>query len=479
MRACTIREMRTKRAGKRGMALIMVLLAITILTVFLTDVQQDTSSTFSSAIAARERLKAEYHARSAINLSRLLIATEPTVSQSLGPMLQLLTKAKEPPQIPVWEFADQILGVFNDAEGAEGFASIANVDMSSGENLGLGGNGRFEMVIVDEASKINVNIAARGDSISAQNLATQLMGLMHGEQYNPLFERLDADGQAADRLTVCSALVDWADYNQEREACDLSNQKTTAGAEDNVYQTMGSDYVRKNAAYDSLAELRMVQGVSEDFWATFVDPDPRKPGSRNLTVWGSGGAINPNTANGQVLWALICTPNIGAFDQPICMDPIKAVTFISTLSLIKGFLSGVPLFGSGKDFTKTIEGKGLVGPILYQMLQIDPDSPTDAIKLKNPAEIRRMLTMRSKVFSVYATGVVPSKNRETRVSIHAVMDFRNAADITTAAPATPNTQTPAPGQPPPPQQPPQDPAKVAMAQMAANPAGNVIYWRVQ
>ena len=82
------------RKDERGMALIMVLLAIVVLTVFLTDVQQDTSSTFSSAIAARERVKAEYHARSAINLSRLLIATEPTVRGALGPMRSASSSAR-------------------------------------------------------------------------------------------------------------------------------------------------------------------------------------------------------------------------------------------------------------------------------------------------------------------------------------------------------------------------------------------------
>ena len=71
-----LRRARSRR-DKRGVALIMVLGTITILTVFLTEVQQESSSALAAAVADRESLKAEYNARSAVNLARLLIATEP------------------------------------------------------------------------------------------------------------------------------------------------------------------------------------------------------------------------------------------------------------------------------------------------------------------------------------------------------------------------------------------------------------------
>ena len=45
----------------------------------------------------------------------------------------------EVPQIPVWEFSDQVLGVFNDAAGTEAFVSFSGLDLSQGKNLGLPG----------------------------------------------------------------------------------------------------------------------------------------------------------------------------------------------------------------------------------------------------------------------------------------------------------------------------------------------------
>ena len=69
---------RRRRARKlrreRGVALVLVLGALTILAVMLTDFQDETSAELGSALSTRDSIKAEYAARSALQLSRLLIA---------------------------------------------------------------------------------------------------------------------------------------------------------------------------------------------------------------------------------------------------------------------------------------------------------------------------------------------------------------------------------------------------------------------
>lgn len=469
---------RFKKRQERGAALIMVLLAIVILTVFLTDVQQTSSATLSSAIASRERLKAEYHARSAINLSRMLLAVEPTVRQAIAPMFALMTGGKAAlPQIPVWEFSDGVLGAYNCSEHAEAFGRLAGVDVSASENLGLGtGSGCFEVVIVDEDAKISVNAAARGDVFSRRRVAAQLMGLMTNPQYDPLFNEPDSDGQTSNRQAICSAIIDWADSDEELEACDpFSDQASATGVEDNYYQTIGLPYFRKNAAFDSLEELRLVRGMSDDFWATFVDPDPSDPRKRVLTVWGSG-KVNVNTANAQTLWSLACagaTP-----ESPLCSNMEQAASFIQLVTLAKSFTAGAPLFTSGNHFIQTMEGGGQIGPQLTAM-GVEP------VVFKSKNEMREILGVKSKMFSIYAEGVVPSHKRETRVSIHAVIDYRTATDLsklggagglgallpggdqsqragTTSSGTTGDTAT-----------------DEALAALTTNPAGQVVYWRIQ
>ncbi len=67
-----------------------------------------------------------------------------------------LGSKQTPPQLPVWEYSDRILGAFNDKEASQDFAALSGLDLGLGKILGLKG-GHFEVVIVDEDAKINVN----------------------------------------------------------------------------------------------------------------------------------------------------------------------------------------------------------------------------------------------------------------------------------------------------------------------------------
>src|SRR5207247_3267596 len=91
------------RAKERGIALVMVMGAIAILTVMLAEFQDETSAELAAATAQRDGVQAEYMARSAINLSRLLIASEPTMRKQIAPLFMLMKRT--PPQLPLWEFS--------------------------------------------------------------------------------------------------------------------------------------------------------------------------------------------------------------------------------------------------------------------------------------------------------------------------------------------------------------------------------------
>jgi len=146
--------MKKKRQKQRGVALVLVLGSIAIMTVMLTEFQDEATGELSAALADRDALKAEYLAKSGINLARLLVASEPIMRQPLSFLVRT--------QIPVWEFSDKILGAFNDKAGSADFMALTNTDTSTGKNLDIEG-GSFDVDIVDEDSKINVNLAARGD----------------------------------------------------------------------------------------------------------------------------------------------------------------------------------------------------------------------------------------------------------------------------------------------------------------------------
>lgn len=421
------------------MALILVLAALTVLTVMLSEIQDESSAEFGSALAARDALVAEYAARSAVNLSRLLIAAEPTIRRSLTIVFALVGG---PRQIPVWAYSDRILGAFNDADGTASFASLAGVDPKMGKNLGLKGAG-FRLEIVDEDSKINFNVAARGDAFSQTRLASQIIGLIGPPQYSPLFEGRDADDTYSDRRAICSAIIDWVDPDQDQAICDpTSTTAQQAAAEDSFYQLLKHPYKRKNAAFDSLEELHRVRGVSDDFWATFVDPNPDVPDKRIVTIWGQG-AVNVNTANPQTLLAIVCQASNNM--AQMCMDANEAQKFIMAMTMLRSFMPGLPVFKNAQEFVSALQqtnqtgapgapaaaaapaavpgfGGGGANPIqmIMKALQIPP------VPIVSAAETAKMVTTESKVFSIYATGYVRSGQRESRVRVHAVVDFRGA-----------------------------------------------------
>lgn len=484
------------RRRRRGVALILVLSSLTILTVMLSEIQDESAAELGSALTARDALIAEYAARSGVNLTRLLIAAEPTVRKSLQPILQLMMPGGTP-QIPVWEYSDRIMGAFNDAAGAEAFQSMAGFDMSQGKNLGMTG-ASFDLTVVDEDSKINLNEPARGGAFNQSRLASTLIGLMVNPANDPLFEARDADGQFSDRQTICSAVIDWTDPDQDSYVCDPSNPTAqTAAAEDSFYDLLKKPYPRKNAAFDSLQELHRLRGFSDDFWATFIEPDPDNPQKRNVTVWGQG-TININTANAQTLLAFICSQ---APSSRMCSDPAEAIKFLGVVEAVRmSPLGGVPMFSSPKMFIKALSAKsapaaGKAGATpsggggggymseMFSALGLEP------VTFLSESQAEKMLTVESKLFSIYATGVVKSAKRETRVRVHAVVDYRNAPppgaatqmnqaaqalNAANAAGATTPTTTPPAGSANP-----NDPNQVLAALLKPAPGGTIIHYKVE
>ena len=350
-----------RRKRERGVALIMVLGAIAVMIVMLAEFQDEAGAEFAAATAARDSVQAEYFARSAISLSRLLIAAEPTMRQGIAPLFMLMKRS--PPQLPVWEYLIGFSGPSTTRKPPQDFLGPSGLDPSQGKNLGLKG-GHFEIQIVDEDAKINVNMGAANE-IAHIRLAKQLMSQMMPIQYNPLFEQRDATGNYNDRLTICSAIIDWADADEQLYSCDLTNAPSSNAVEDASYQLLTKPYRRKNAPYDSLEELHMVRGVTDDYWSTFIDPDPVNPKKRQMTVWGQG-TVNVNSANPLTLYAQHrSAPGLRLLE--LCTDLVQMQTFVMGLTMGQAITMGAPLFGSANDFISTMKGQGTIGPLSHDV----------------------------------------------------------------------------------------------------------------
>ena len=462
---------RKRRAKERGIALIMVLGAIAVLTVMLADFQDETSTELAAAVADRDGVQAEFTARAATNLARLLISSEPSIRAAITPLFAFL--GKKPPQLPVWAFTDRFLGPFNDKEASKDFNQGLGLDLNAGKNLGLPEGMHFDLKIVDEDAKIDANLGASND-IAHIRLAQELMSLMAPLQYNTMFETPDKRGNINDRPTICAAMIDWADVDESLFNCNVqasSSGASSSGVEDAYYQLLPKPYRRKNAPYDSLEELHMVRGMTDDFWATFIDPDPEKPDKRVVTVWGQG-AVNVNTANAQTLLGVVCA---GAPAADICIDPIQAGTFLTGVTMARGISMGAPIFGSTGDFLDMMKGKGQMGTVL-SAIGMKP------VKFLSESEFLKSITIESKMFSIYAIGQKKGFKRDTRIKVQTVVDFRLSTPVTGQIPANGASPTgsasAAPTTAPAPSSSTGAPADPNSALNQTNPAGQVVYFRI-
>ena len=79
---------------------------------------------------------------------------------------------------------------------------------------------------------------------------------MNGPQYDRLFERPDAVGQNHDRMQICSAIIDWADLDDQRFDCNVTEVHSGgATAEDAYYANLKKPSRPTNGPYDALASV--------------------------------------------------------------------------------------------------------------------------------------------------------------------------------------------------------------------------------
>jgi general secretion pathway protein K len=100
--------------------------------------------------------------------------------------------------------------------------------------------------------------------------------------------------------------------------------------------------------------------------------------------------------------------------------------FVMGVTMAQGISMGAPIFGKAADFVQMMKGQGDIGPIMTAM-------GMKPIKFQSESEFAKSIATESKVFSVYAVGVVKGYKRETRVRIHTVVDFGSTPPLTSLA----------------------------------------------
>ncbi|HUH02775.1 MAG TPA: hypothetical protein VML75_12340 [Kofleriaceae bacterium] len=264
------------------MALLVAAVAVALTTVFTMEFSTNTNVDWAAANNQRDDMRAQFLARSGMNLAELIIKVQTDVMDKYKDMLG---------DIQLADFMPMFMGAFGgEKEEVDAFAALLGA--GGGDLKGLGVEiGTFSVEITTDDNKINLNCANGGEQ-TRTNLKTKLDALMYFDAYNSLFENPAADGWRRDRAQQVAALIDYVDT-------DSSKFETRGASEDYGYQTLPDRYKEKNNYLDTVGEIKLIRGVDDRFWTLFGD---------QFTIYGE------------------CKENLSAVEDP---KLIAAIIFLS------------------------------------------------------------------------------------------------------------------------------------------------------
>jgi len=279
------------RRRDRGVALLVVITWLALMIALVGEFTFGTTVDAAEAANARDELRAHYMARSAINLSRLLIKIQtkfidPVMAQAEKMLKDAMGGAggasgSANPAAPagglgislrVTDYADMLMGFFSGSKDeANSLGSLIGLDLTNAKGLGMT-SGRFDAEITAEDGKIDLNcgggLGTQGYFDRQKIVFRLLSGLMFAQRYDRLFNNADSGGQFNSRLEVARALIDFADADLQMFAFESSS---TSAAEDYHYDANPRDkYRAHNNTLDSLEEIRLVRGVTDGFYEAFA-----------------------------------------------------------------------------------------------------------------------------------------------------------------------------------------------------------------
>jgi len=323
---------------KRGVALIVVIVTAAVFAAVMTELMFNSSVDLEGAASARDQVRAEYLARSAINLGRLAIKTQMLIDQNLkNPQAASMMGAFANFQLA--DMVPMLAKVFGgESDERAGLTSMFGIEPGSLKGLGVGANATFDLQMVSEDGKINLNCGAGlNDQPRQAILYGVLSALFYPPRYNPIFEAPDADGQYMTRDDVARAIIDWADIDDQRYSPDGKS----GGAEDYRYDVGKDPYRAHNHRFDTVEEVNLVRGMGDQLWGTFGEM---------LTVYG-GCKVNLNALK-QEHWPLMAaiiraTVKDDQKQNPVLVDDAllgQAAQQILSLSQMMGGFQSVGQF---------------------------------------------------------------------------------------------------------------------------------------
>lgn len=250
-----------KKDSEKGIVLVLVIIIIAVLTIVVGDMIYFTHIDTEISSNTKDEMRARYIAKSGIH-----VAAGTMKAQALEELSEVSTNLN--------------LGVDN----SEGYWAI-NVPYFPV------GDGGVSVTVIDERSKVNLNALINQSSNRVDN---QVMA-----ELNELFTYLEVEDEKSDRFLA--SLVNWLDRPLE----GAENDQDSDGANSGFYTGLENPYTIKDGPLDSLSEIRMIDGMDDEFFNTIKD---------FVTVYPTDKKINFTTASKVVLMSAIKASSVPSLD---------------------------------------------------------------------------------------------------------------------------------------------------------------------
>jgi general secretion pathway protein K len=262
-----------RKRRQAGIALIVVTVTIAVLGAVVGDFSFNARVDLEAAANARDTLRAEYLARSGMQLSRLLIKVQQAV---LDKNRQFIG------DIQIADFAPYLMKAFGgESDERAGLGALLGIDVSQMKGLGVGKNATFDVTMTSDDGRINLNCG--GGLNPNQQQAQALYGLLAALFWPPRYDNPpwriwgwpDSDGQIAQRDETARAIIDWTDMDESQFMPTMTlpggQAPSTSGGGSEAYNYDGTrdPYKARNNYFDTLEELNLVRGVGDNFWGTY------------------------------------------------------------------------------------------------------------------------------------------------------------------------------------------------------------------
>jgi hypothetical protein len=376
-----IPDKNTARAGahftQRGVALIAVTVALSLTAVLVSDFSTNTTVDMRAAANVEADMQAHFLARSAMNLSELVIRVQTDLVDKLNTQLKA--------DIQIADYTGLFIGAFGGSQD-EVADMAAMLGAAGGEIKGMGvqPGASFDVQLTTDDGKINLNCANRGGvGADAKNLAVKLQSLFYPEAYNPIFESEDAEGYRRDRNQQVEAIIDYIDRDQTR--FDATSLATSVGApEEYGYETLRDKYKPKNNYLDSVGEIKLIRGVDDRFWKLF---------GGNFTIYGDC-QENLAAINDPKQLASIIALAAKSQDDAVLRDPQKLWTL--AVLVVKAREVGFHFSDLGQfssfvaDPMAQIEALGVDPSVAMSMLGMTTTQPVEGVEL-DPTKLQQIV----------------------------------------------------------------------------------------